>query len=116
MSRFDLVLRIALLVVLVVNLGLVFHNAYLIKVFNAHIRETDSLREKLEKAIAETNAARDMLQKGLDADSNDVDCSKPYPKVVPYHDGMKLCPGQSAVGVIPIPLPFRTPTRDDDEL
>lgn len=26
------------------------------------------------------------------------------PKVVPYHDGMTLCPGQSTVVIVPVPL------------
>ena len=44
------------------------------------------------------------LQTRLDELSKTAECGPDTPKVVPYHQGMTLCPGQSAVGSFVIPM------------
>lgn len=88
MRKIDLILRIALLVAVAVNIGLAGWSTHIIREAGRTLAVVEALRAKLEAATA-----------GLD------ECATPHPGVVPYHDGMTLCPGQRAVGVIPLQAP-----------
>lgn len=77
MNLSDRMLRILLLVCLAVNIGLAVANY--------------SLHQRFKAQLARLNAA--------------VGCDGTEPKVVPFVQGMALCPGQEARGAFVIPLP-----------
>jgi len=77
--RIDWALRIILLVCIIANAGISIANW--------------RLRQKMIDIVAAGTARLDALNRAAGCDGSES-------KIVPYHDGMTLCPGQSAVGPI----------------
>ena len=65
---------------LVANLALIVPNAWT-------LHRTRMILARLQEATAATA---------------EQDCDQPYPATAPYHDGMTLCPGQSAIIQVPL--------------